>query len=538
MAAIETLPDFPSAIPVRREPYRNWVGTIQQDDVWTCEPRDTADVVAVANWAQKHGYRLRVRGRSHNFSPLTVTNGSAGAPILLLDTTKHLAGMHIAATRPAAVQVGAGATLDALLAFLESHGLGLAAMPGTGDLTVGGMLAVGAHGTGIPFAEQSVPSGHLYGTLSNLVVSLTAVVWDAAEKEYVARTFDRSHPDCAAFLVHLGRACLTEVTLRVGVNYTLRCISQMAIPGSAIFAPQDPMPRIKSGQSFADLVEQDGRVEVIWFPYTDRTWIKHWTVQAARLPRSRAAITPYNYPFTDCLPEPIADMVSRITNGSPELAPDLELLLYSNIVQGLSSTGSADLVGPSKNLLLYVRPSTLRYTTNGYAICTRRAEIQRVVHEFADFLRKRLQGYQQQNEYPVNGPIEIRVTGLDSATSVGVSGARPPALSAAAVDSKHPEWDVAVWLDLLTFPGTRGADAFYRELEEFVFANYHPPYAQARVEWSKGWAYTAEGPWTNHAMLTSSIPSTFGESWQWAQARLAAYDPHRIYGNEFLDQFL
>jgi hypothetical protein len=50
---------------------------------------------------------------------------------------------------------------------------------------------------------------------------------------------------------------------------------------------------------------------------------------------------------------------------------------------GLTATASTDLWGRSKNLMLYVKPTTLRETANGYAVHTSRASIQRVVSEFA-----------------------------------------------------------------------------------------------------------------------------------------------------------
>jgi hypothetical protein len=49
---------------------------------------------------------------------------------------------------------------------------------------------------------------------------------------------------------------------------------------------------------------------------------------------------------------------------------------------------------------------------------------------------------------------------------------------------------VAVWLDLLTFPGTPYAEHFYREIEEWLFTTYSGDYALVRPEWSKGWGYT------------------------------------------------
>ena len=74
-------------------------------------------------------------------------------------------------------------------------------------------------------------------------------------------------------------------------------------------------------------------------------------------------------------------------------------------------------------------------------------------------------------------PVEIRVTGLDDPRDVGVDGARPALLSALAPRADHPAWDVAVWLDILSFPGTPAADRAYRDIERWVFANYRPPYA-------------------------------------------------------------
>jgi hypothetical protein len=79
--------------------------------------------------------------------------------------------------------------------------------------------------------------GTTYGSLSNLIVSFTAVVWDAARDSYVLRTFDRADADAAVYLAHLGRAFLTEVTLRVAADRTLRCLSRVDIPAAELFAP-------------------------------------------------------------------------------------------------------------------------------------------------------------------------------------------------------------------------------------------------------------------------------------------------------------
>lgn len=512
--------------------YQNWAGTVQVDDLWVCTPRNQADVVAVANWAVTQKYRVRAGGRGHNFSPLTVTSGPSGASrVVVADMTKHFNGMGIVSDQPVAVWVGAGATVGCLLEYLESNGYGVTAAPACGELTVGGVLSVGAHGTSLPAAGERLQPGHTYGSLSNLVVAVTAIVWDNAAGRYVARIFHRAHPDCSAFLVHLGRAFIVEVVLRVGANDNRRCVSEMTTPASRLFAPQGaPSPR-----SFAGMVERSGRVEAIWFPFTDRTWTKSWTPHAVQPRRSRLASEPYNYPFSDNIPEPIADIVSRLITGKPELAPELGELEYTSTAAGLASSAATDLWGPSKNLLFYVKPTTLRYSTCGYAVLCRRRDIQRVVFEFAAFYRELLERYKEQSRYPMNGPIEIRASGLDRACDVGVAWARPPTLSPLAPDRDHQQFDVAVWLNLLSFPGTPDADDFYREVEQFVFTNYRTPYATARVEWSKGWAYGAAGAWSDATILAAAVPASFGPTWRWATETLNSYDPHRIFTNALLD---
>jgi FAD/FMN-containing dehydrogenase len=49
-----------------------------------------------------------------------------------------------------------GVTMEALLGFLEAAGLGLVAHPGPGNLSLGGVLAIDGHGTGIPVRGAAV----------------------------------------------------------------------------------------------------------------------------------------------------------------------------------------------------------------------------------------------------------------------------------------------------------------------------------------------------------------------------------------------
>jgi FAD/FMN-containing dehydrogenase len=67
-----------------------------------------------------------------------------------------------------------GITMEALLTALENAGLGVTATPAPGDVTLGGVLAIGGHGTAIPAVGEQPTAGHTFGSLSNLILSLTA----------------------------------------------------------------------------------------------------------------------------------------------------------------------------------------------------------------------------------------------------------------------------------------------------------------------------------------------------------------------------
>jgi hypothetical protein len=144
----------------------------------------------------------------------------------------------------------------------------------------------------------------------------------------------------------------------------------------------------------------------------------------------------------------------------------------------------------------------------------------------------------------MNGPVEIRVTGLDTPSDVEVASATSPQLSALRLRPDQPNWDVAVWFDILTMPGTPYADQFYRGIEQWMFSHYTGSYAAVRPEWSKGWAYTTTAAWSDPTMLGSVIPNTLrvgqsvGDNWDSALATLDTYDPYKVFSNAFLNSFM
>jgi FAD/FMN-containing dehydrogenase len=465
--------------------------------------------------------------------------GHLGERCLLVDASRHLSAVSVEPTgRPATVTAQAGATMGDLLAALAAHGLGLAGVPAPGDVTLGGVLAVGGHGASLPAAGEPPTPGWTFGSLSNAVLALTAVVWDGGR--YRLRTFRRDEPEIGPLLTHLGRAFITEATLQAGPDTPLRCRSFFDIPADELFAAPDRA----GSRSFQAWIEACGRVEAIWFPFTDRPWLKVWSPSPSRPWISREVSEPYAYTFANWVTPNQAQFLDRLFKGNPECTPAYQNLEMAAVGSGLIVTGTWDIWGPSRCSQLYVRPTTLRLAENGYAVLTRRDAIQRVVHEFHGACRDLVARWADRGEYPLNGPIEIRSTGLDRAGEVLLPGAREPLLSALRPRPDRPEWDCAVWLNALTFPGTPGENAFKAELEAWVLATYAGDHADVRVEWAKGWAYTPAGAWTEPGILEATIPAALsrgqaeGDGWAAAAAALDRLDPGRVFSAPLLDRLM
>jgi FAD/FMN-containing dehydrogenase len=530
-------PNFPAAISVYQQAYQNWAGMIVIDNIWTCAPASPAEVVTLANWAYANGYRLRARGMCHGWSPLVLPAGNTGAGYVLVDTTQYLASVAVTAGAPATVTAQAGVTMDALTTALAAAGYGLCAIPAPGDITLGGALAINAHGSAIPAAGETPLAGQTYGSLSNLVLSLTAVVWSSTAGQYVLQTFQRDDPDIRAFLAHLGRAFVTQVTLQVAASQNLRCQSWVDISAADLFAP----PASAGSNSLASYVDGAGRVEAIWFPFTGTPWLKVWSITPSKPLLSVEVSGPYNYSFTNSVTSAENEFFDEVATGDVAGTPAFEGTAMALVDTGLVFTGTWDIWGQWQNVLRYVEPSTVRIVEAGFAVITSRANIQRVVSDFYAQYTSRLEYYAGLGQYPMNGPVEIRITGLDQVSDVAASGAQSPILSSVRPRPDQPDWDVAVWLDMGTLPVTSGFSQFYADMESWIWGHYTGSYGCVRPEWSKAWACTSTAPWTSTAILGTTIPAAVsagqasGDGWAAAISILAGFDPGSVFSNPFLD---
>jgi hypothetical protein len=208
----------------------------------------------------------------------------------------------------------------------------------------------------------------------------------------------------------------------------------------------------------------------------------------------------------------------------------------------LAATNANDLWGPAKNTQLYIRASTLRVDEIGYAVLTRRADAQRALHLLSSAYTALLEEFRARGSYPMNGPVEIRCCGLDDPAAAGIAG-DPPVLAATRPRDDQPDWDIAVWPNLLTLTGTTDTVEFYRRYEQWMLATFDGTWATLRPEWSKNWAFSPTAACADPEMLDSTIPGlvsagrTDDDDFAWAHSRLDAHDPHGVFSNDFLDRW-
>lgn len=535
-----TPPGFPRSIELGKTTFENWAREFIVDDLWTAVPRSSEEVVRLANWAHKAGWRLRPRGQMHGWSPLIARPGMKGQDrTVLLDTTRYMAGVLRVSDSPPSVTALAGASMDQIVEAIKAEGYSLAATAAVGAITLGGVLAIDAHGTSMPGQGERLARGHANGSLSNLVMSLEAVVWDRKKKRYVLRRFDRDDPQCKALMVCLGRTFVTEATLQLGPARHMRCQSITDVSIDDLFAA----PGSGAPNQYREYLDETGRSEVIWFPFTDKPWLKVWSVEKKAPAGVRPVNGAYNYPFSDSIPTQVTTPAGELLAGNTAVTPVFTQLMYAATVGGLAATRSTDIWGHANDVSRYVKAYTLRYTALGSVVLTKRDRIQEVLSEMFHFVRDLADSYAARGEYPLNGPLEIRCTGLDHARDSVVRGAETPVLSALRAREDRP-WDAAIWFDALTLPGSPHAQKFLREVEQHFMQTHKGAKASTRFEWSKGWAYSGTDGWADRRVLRRDIPRIFnegrkkGDDWEWATAMLDRLDPHRVFSNAFLDRFL
>lgn len=539
-AIAATPTNLPSGVTATLAPYVNWSGGVSTAPLWTATASTRDQLVGLADWASRNGWRLRPTGFRHTWAPTTVENGeSSASPVLLVDTRPALTGISVTNGTDASVRVGAGVSMEDLLATLSTYGLGFANVPAPGDITVGGALALACHGTSVAASGEVKPRGLTYGTLSNAVLSVSAIVYDSSLRRYVRREYSRAASQGALLAAHVGRGLITDVTLRVGRQPYLRCVSITDIPAAELLGTSTATG-VRSVESF---LRSAGRIEVLWFPFTDTPWLKYWkpdTSGSTQPPAgSRPTTGPYNYVFADDpRNQQAADQADLV--HYPERTPYFSQASFQAVKDGLDLTYSRDLWGPAYHTQLYVRPTALKVISSGHAILCRRADVQQVISSAAKIYNDLLQSYAAAGKFPINAPFEIRVTGADQPADANLSGARTVLLSPARKVASRSDLDTVVWVGALTQTGTPGAQEFFKALEAAYYTRFNTSNSVLRVEWSKGWAFARDTTWTETQRVATDIPASFtsgqsyGSTWTDAVLGLNMLDASKIYTSPML----
>lgn len=506
--------------------------------MWVAVPRTQQDMVRIANWAYRNGYKVRVIGFRHSFCYSSVYPGMDVSKTILVDTTKYLT--HIEKTTSSipdvvALQIEAGATMESVLTFAETNGASLYHCPAPGQLSIVGVLTVGAHGSGTPPYGENLPPGFSGGTISNAIISLTAVVWSSEAEEYVLETFHRSHPDTKDMIITLGRICITSVILGFGKNYNLECRNIFEISSNELYAP--PENSNAWDTTFSKIVDETGRCDILSFGTENKTWAMVWQNKTNIPLLARPVTSPYNYIFNTEIPVELADLYSEVSGVAGPLVSTFAQ--KQHFLASLLAVPSRHIWGKSKNTLLYVKPETLREHATGYAIITKRSNLQKVVSIVNNIYNSVLTSYRMKKQYPMAGHLQCRVTSTDqSYQGLFEVLSMSPARQVPGFDSHN----LVLWL---AFTSQRHQPGLYQALSDIEsrILNEFPmnttktdPLGFVRVEWSKGYAHTPDAGWSNQHVLRNVIPYTYPkDDWNRFVATLARLDKQNIFTNDWLN---
>jgi len=542
-------PNFPTGIQLSIEAFNSQGNEINIAYTYLAVPKNSAEVLRIANWAYQSDYRLRPSGSQHTWSPMifgTRDNGADCPKVILLDTTNHFTSMilnppDIGNPDLHSVSVGTGVKLRQLLDFLETKGLGLYSTPAIGAPTVGGMLALSAHGTGVGSGIlDRMSSGHSAGSFSNLVMDMTIVAWDNSSSSYTLKRIHRSEEEAKVFLTSFGRTFITSVTLRVGKNQNLRTQITFFVTSSELFAHPDDVS--ETTRTISKFVETYGRVTLNNLPPSDLFWAQTIHNQPIKPPKSRRALWPLSVnqgaviPFT----KSADNLLHSATSNIPHFGRIFSVVGTALVTLVARLTRSIDIWGPSKNHFIYGRSDIPRGTANSFIIVTSRNNLQFVAHTMRRHFNGLWKEYLGNNEYPTPGILDFRVTGLDDPRFIQVPGAESPSFSPLSPVPGYPDFDIAIWMDTSGYTDTPRLYEFLVRLQSLLYRDLHGRYGIIRAEWSKGWAFTQDGAWRNSTIL-QHYARTFSSSdqlqeWNWAVRTLQKHDPFNIFSNSFLDE--
>lgn len=240
-----------SAPEFRREHWSNWEGSYECN-ANLVDARSLEGLQAIVKHANSSGKTIRVSGggeddpdsASFSGSPVVLNEGE-----IIVRMSKMNRGF---AHRDGSnrITVEAGMTLGEVDALAMRHELCLETTTAPTFIQAGGAIALSCHG-----------SGRHHGTISDLVTSID-IVTSTGKVQTIAKEVDPG-PFRAA-QVNLGA---------LGIMHT---ITFQCVPRFKLIATDELVDLEPAVANIKALVEGHDYVELFWFPFTKKAWIKKW----------------------------------------------------------------------------------------------------------------------------------------------------------------------------------------------------------------------------------------------------------------------
>ncbi|HVI03088.1 MAG TPA: cholesterol oxidase substrate-binding domain-containing protein, partial [Enhygromyxa sp.] len=462
----------------------------------------------------------------HNWSPLHLDERAAD---VLYVSFERITGVIEVERVDKRVRVYCGTQIADLARRLHAEGLTLPAIPAPGVISVGGAIAIGAHGSRLNDSEPGLFEWP--GTISATIAEATVIAWNG--ERYVAKRLSQGMPELAFASVNLGRVLLVDVTLRVREDYCLFVEFTRHQANVLLGAEQSP-------NSLSELLKHQN-MEVLGFRAVPGT-----------APRMHGiAWRSTTRPPGDWRRETFLNKFVQARGALTSLVEQLPWKLIArqahmkaDALLDSNSVGDFE-IGPAAAERIYVTSDTLKVEPLGWALVLPRRDLQTAAHRLYRESQRLLEHSSVSERVHQHLAFELRFAELD--TMGQPPGALPPTLSVGAPvrgDGRH----VVMWVNILTIQTrlTKEARAPYlRAFEEFLLAQANAEGWIARPEWSKGWAYGEREAWTWSAermqrLLADSWPGDEHDASSWAFARATAWklDPHGVFSTPFHDRLL
>jgi FAD/FMN-containing dehydrogenase len=237
-------------------PWQNWAGNVTSNPTSTSVPRTIEELQEVVRAAAAGGRRVRAVASGFTWSGFAATDD-------VLVCCERLNDIDIDASDPAhpTVWVGPGVMNRDLNAALARHQLTLPYNVVMETVRIGGIVSLGTHG-----------SGKNTATLGDLI--------EAAE--VITATGERRMLSEAT----VGADTMKAVKLSFGMFGILARIQLKVVPAFRVIQRDRLLPRGSVLANVRSLVDAHDAVDLYWFPFTDKIWLR--TADRTSAPATRS----------------------------------------------------------------------------------------------------------------------------------------------------------------------------------------------------------------------------------------------------------